>query len=74
MANPEFRGYNDYMVEVYSDDDKIATFLYVSNTWFLCLWLNIRYPKWTSIKVFHRLSEIFIGEYARDGDIPAKPR
>jgi len=72
----EFQGYNDYAVEVYKDAEYLGTFRYVSNIWFLTLWLNIHfiYWKWTSIRVYHRLTNTLIGEYSREGDIPAKPQ
>jgi hypothetical protein len=70
----DYKGFNDYSVEVYRNEQKLAIFSAVTNIWFLCLWLNIRYPKWTSIKVFHRQSGTFIDEYLRDSTIPSKPR
>ena len=72
----EYKGYNDYRVEVYKGLELLGTFGYVSNIWFITLWLNIHpvYLKWTSIKVYHRLSDTFMGQYGREGAIPAKPR
>ncbi len=72
----EYKGFNDYRVEVYKDDSILGTFGYISNLWFLSLWLNIHflYQKWTSIKVYHRLSDTFIQQYGREGAIPAKPK
>ena len=72
----EYKGFNDYRVEVYKDDSILGTFGYISNLWFLSLWLNIHflYHNWTSIKVYHRLSDTFIQQYSREGAIPAKPK
>lgn len=72
----EYRGFYDYRVEVYEDQECLGTFQYVTNIWFLAVWLCIYfvYSKWTSIKVYHRLTGTFIGEYSREGDIPAKPQ
>jgi hypothetical protein len=72
----EYRGFYDYVVEVYKGDELLGTFQYVTNIWFLRFWLNIHflYWKWTSIKVYQRLTNNFIGEYKRGQDIPAKPQ
>ncbi|MCD6013543.1 MAG: hypothetical protein K0Q79_3405 [Flavipsychrobacter sp.] len=72
----EYKGYNDYLVEVYRGNELLGTFMYVTNVWYIALWLNIHplYRKWISIKVYHRLSNTLIGQYSRDGAIPAKPK
>jgi len=72
----DYNGYNDYRVEVYKGDKLLGTYQYVTNIGLLTLWLNIHflYWRWTSIKVFHRLSDTFIGEYKRGSDIPGKPQ
>jgi hypothetical protein len=71
----EFKGYNDYSVEVYRAGQCLGTFQSVTNINLLALWLCIHfiYWKWTSIRVFHRDSKTFIGEYARNSSIPSKP-
>jgi hypothetical protein len=70
----EYHGFYDYSVEVFNDSGQIATFGWVTNVWFIALWLNVRYSTWTHIRVYHRITQTFIGEYSREGDIPAKPR
>jgi hypothetical protein len=70
----EYRGFYDYSVQVFNGDRLLTTFGWVTNVWFICLWLNIRYPRWTHIRVYHRLTETFIGEYSRNGSIPSKPK
>ena len=71
----EFKGYNDYKVEVYKDNHLLGTFNAVTNLWFLALWLRVHflYWRWTSIRVFHRDTNTPIGEYFRNGSIPSKP-
>ncbi len=71
----EFRGYHDYKVEVYSDSKYLGTFFYVSNVRSTAFWffLHPQYRKWTHIHVYHRLSGTLIGQYSREGVIPAKP-
>ncbi len=73
---PEYTGYYDYRVEVYSGEKLLGIFGYVSNLVFLSLWLKIhfKYTTWDSIRVYHRLSNTYIGTYSRGGDIPAKPK
>lgn len=48
----------------------------VTNLYWLTIWLNIhpRYHRWDSIRVYHQLSDTFIGTYSRGEDIPPKPR
>jgi hypothetical protein len=64
-----------YRVQVYEDDNCIGTFGYVPNVWFISVWLKINpiYGKWTSIRVYDRNTDDFIGQYSRGEDIPAKP-
>lgn len=71
----EFKGYNDYKVEVYKAESLLGTFEAVTNLRYLVLWLSMyfRYWAWTSIRVYHRDSNTFIGEYPRNGSIPSKP-
>lgn len=72
----DYKGYNDYKVEVYRGEKLLGTFGYVSNLIFLSFWLKIHflYFRWDSIRVYHRLTNTFIGAYSRGGDIPAKPK
>ena len=72
----DYKGFYDYRVEVYHKAKYLGTFGYVTNLRFLTLWLNIHflYWKWTSIRVYHRISNTYIGEFKRGDALPPKPQ
>jgi hypothetical protein len=72
----EFRGFNDYTVEVYKGGTLFGRYYAVTDLKRLTLWFKINpvYWKWTSIRVYHRFTNTFIGQYSRGGEIPAKPK
>ena len=70
----EFQNKNDYSISAFSADGFLCKHAYVGNCFKYTIFLNEKFPEWTSINVYARRSGRFIGQFKKGNYIPQKPR